>query len=56
MSDATDHGTTAPEVSLHLRVIERPYRDGEEALEAIAADQINYRKLVRRIGCGGRLY
>ncbi len=41
MSVAADHGTMAPEVSLHLRVMERPYNDGEEALDAIAADQIN---------------
>jgi hypothetical protein len=43
VSEATDQGTMAPELSLHLRVIERPYRDGEDALEAIAADQINCR-------------
>jgi hypothetical protein len=41
VSDATDHGTMAPEASLHRRIIERPYRDGEDALEAIAADHIN---------------
>lgn len=41
VSDAADQGTIAPEVSLHLRVMERPYRVGEEAFEAIAADQIS---------------
>lgn len=38
---AVDHVTMAPEVSLHFKVIDFPYKDGEEAFEAIAADQIN---------------
>jgi hypothetical protein len=42
VSVATDHGIIAPVLSLHFRVIDRPYRVGEEALDAIAADQINY--------------
>lgn len=41
VSDAADQGTIAPDVSLHFRVIERPYKVGEDAFEAIAADQIN---------------
>lgn len=41
MSEAVDHGTIAPDESLHLKVIDRPYNDGDEALDAIAADQIN---------------
>jgi len=42
VSLAADHGTITPDASLHLKVIERPYNDGEDALDAIAADQINY--------------
>lgn len=42
VSVAADHGTMAPDASLHLNVIERPYRDGENALEATAADHISY--------------
>lgn len=45
MSVAADQGTIAPEASLHLRVIDRPYMDGEDALDAMAADQITYAKL-----------
>ena len=42
---ATGQGMISPELgSLHLKVIERPYRDGEDAFEAIAADHINYQK------------
>ena len=41
VSDAADQGTMAPDVSLHFNVIERPYRLGEDALDAIAADHIN---------------
>lgn len=41
VSEAADQGTMAPDASLHLSVIERPYKEGEDALEAIAADQIN---------------
>ena len=42
VSEAAAQGTTAPEASLHFKVIERPYNDGDDALDAIAADQINY--------------
>lgn len=42
VSDAGAQGTTAPDASLHFRVIARPYNDGEVVLDAIAADQINY--------------
>ncbi len=41
VSDAADQGTIAPDVSLHFNVIDRPYKVGDDALEAIAADQIN---------------
>lgn len=41
VSEAAAQGTTAPDASLHFRVIERPYNDGEDALDATAADQIN---------------
>lgn len=36
-----DHGTMAPDASLHLSTGDRPYNDGEDALDAIAADQIS---------------
>jgi hypothetical protein len=41
VSDAAAQGTTAPEASLHFKVMERPYKDGDDALDAMAADQIN---------------
>ena len=41
VSVAADHWTIAPELSLHLSVAGRPYRDGDDALEANAADQIS---------------
>lgn len=44
VSVAAAQGTIAPELSLHFKVTNRPYRDGDEALDAIAADQINYRR------------
>ncbi len=42
VSEAADQGTMTPDESLHFSVIERPYRDGEDTLDATAADQINY--------------
>jgi hypothetical protein len=45
VSLAADHGTIAPELSLHFRVTGRPYNEGVDALEANAADQINCKKL-----------
>lgn len=42
MSVAADQGIMAPELSLHFSVMARPYKVGEDALEATAADQINY--------------
>lgn len=41
-SEAVDQGTMAPDGSLHFSVIERPYREGEDAFDAIAADHINF--------------
>ena len=41
MSAAVDQGTMAPVESLHLRWMGLPYRDGEGAFEAMAADQIS---------------
>lgn len=45
VSLAADHGTIAPELSLHFNVTGRPYNEGDDALEANAADQINYRQV-----------
>lgn len=42
VSEAAAHGTTAPEASLHFKVIDRPYKEGDDALDAMAADQISY--------------
>ena len=41
VSEAADQGTMAPDESLHFRVMDLPYRDGDEALDATVADQIN---------------
>jgi hypothetical protein len=55
VSEAAAQGTTAPELSLHFRIIERPYNEGDDALDAIAADQINcYRKLHMQEPARGR--
>jgi len=45
LGDATGQGMISLELmSLHFKVIERPYNDGEDAFEAIAADHINCQK------------
>lgn len=46
VSEAVDHGTMLPAASLHFKVTALPYSLGDAALDATAADQINYQENV----------